>query len=198
MDRAMNSDTPGLLIRAIPQAARINRRRICLLFVLQLLFPTYLLIGQRATFTVTLYDVHAHAFVPGIEVSAMPLGPDNQAMGYNPADPFSTPLNLGISARTDVTGRAVFEANELLEVVDRVDREIAASPRKRLTQHYEVELWVLAKGYQCSPGTENLHAILEKGVVEGILAPPCKKSGVKSEAFHAKPGEIVVFVSHAK
>jgi hypothetical protein len=145
--------------------------------------------------TVIVYDVRAHKFVHGVTVWILPLSVHNSQLGFTPSDP-SYPINLDLKSTTDIEGRATFEVDELLQVVDRVNKELAELPRQLLTKHYEIGIIVLARGYQCSPGSESLHRILEAGVAEDIEARPCK-SDVKPETFNAKPGEIVVFVSHA-
>jgi hypothetical protein len=171
-------------------------KKVRIFSMLSLLLTCLLYNAAAQTVTAVVYDVHAHKFVPGVMVSVMPLSTHNGAMGYLPSDPNSSPLNLGLEATTDREGRATFEVGDLLPIVNRVNKELAESPRRLLTKHYEVGIVVFARGYQCSRGSESLHHILEAGVVEDIAAPQCK-SDVKPETFHAKPGEIVVFVSHA-
>jgi hypothetical protein len=161
-----------------------------------LLWGTIMGAAAQTNMTVVVYDVHAHRFVHGVMVSVMPLNAHNGSMGYLPSDHNSSLTNLGVKAITNGEGRATFEVGELLQIVNRVNKELAESPRQLLTKHHEVSLFVFARGFQCSPGLESLHHILEAGTVEDIVARPCR-SDVRPETFHAKPGEIVVFVAHA-
>jgi hypothetical protein len=169
--------------------------KVRIAFVFSLLLA-YSICGAAAqTVTAVVYDVHAHKFVHGVTVWILPLGTHNSQLGYMPSDP-SYPINLGLKSTTDIEGRATFEVDKLLQVIDRVNKELTESPTRLLTKHYEIGIIVLARGYQCSPGSESLHQILKTGIVENIEAPQCR-SDVKPENFHVKPGEIVVFVAHA-
>src|ERR1035441_4847114 len=148
--------------------------RICFTLILLLNLVCSLRSAAAQKVTVVLYDVRAHKYVPGGLVSILPLSAHNLGLAYDLYDPKSNPINLGLEATTDLAGRATFEVGELLPIVDRVNKELAESARMLITKHYEVSIFVFARGYQCSPGLESLHHILEAGTVEDIEARPCK------------------------
>lgn len=188
----------------------INRTRLAAAL---LLFFMLLPRGAAAQnkLTVIVYDVHAHKFVHGVKVGVWPLDAHNGQMAYLPSgpNPVSTEkqivtvfgksyIKLERDATTDSNGRAVFEVDEMLQVVDRVNMELAESPRKLITKHYEVGINILTKGKYCTYAGQSLHQIMETGVVGEITNPPSScKTDVKTEDFHAAPGEIIMFVTHA-
>jgi hypothetical protein len=128
-------------------------------------------------------------------VVVYPLSPDNSQMSYLPSDPDSSHMNLGMNEVTDKNGRAIFDVDELLVEVDKVNLRIKDAPRKMLTKHYEIGIDVLIGGRHCTYGGQSLHQIMEKGVV-GDIRRPCKADPGK-EYFRAGPGEIIMFVSGA-
>ena len=176
---------------------RVTINRHCLT-----LWPLLLLVclscGATAQdkLTVIVYDVHAHKFVRGVKVEVLPLSIHNGLLSHNLLDPTRNAIDLDLTSTTDSAGRATFEVGELLQVVDLVNKQLADSPRKLITKHYEIGIWPLTRGYYCTYVNQSLHQILNYGVVGDLGNHPCK-TDVKPQDFHAKPGEIIMFVTHA-
>jgi hypothetical protein len=156
--------------------------------------------------TVIVYDVHAHRFVPGIKINVFPLDAHNGQMAYFPSGQNTgqqtvtafgkSYIKLARDATTDISGRATFDVDEMLQAVDRVNLELGQSTRKLITKHYEVYINLLTKGKYCTYAEKSLHRIMKAGIVGEITDPPCK-TDVKANEFHPEPGEIVMFVTHA-
>ena len=161
-----------------------------------LLLPAFAQPPAENEMAVIVYDVHAHSFVRNVTVNILPLDSHNFPLSYIPVDPNSHPPAMRISSVTDSHGRAIFEISGLLGLVDKVNEQMKGSRRKLLTPHYEIYIGVLSRGKHCTYAGQSLHQIIETGVVGKITNPPCE-TVVKPADFQVKPGEIIMFVTHA-
>ncbi len=169
-----------------------NARAVCIMLISFGCSFNHVLAQNQLT--VTVYDVRVHKNVPGVTVQIFALSAHNGQLGSMPGDPYG--YSVVVTAVTNSEGRATFETEELFQAVESVNRQLRNSPRKLITKHYEVGIFVLSRGKHCSFANQSFHQIMRTGIVGEITDPPCK-TNIKQENFHATPGETIMFVTHA-